>query len=98
MNVRIRNSFSFLSCKLATKECGEGHNILTTTSPTVVSTSIRHNMVACNCEEADTRMLVHEQDALDNGATTCLVRTVDTDMVMESFMVCLGDILLLICG
>jgi len=35
----------------------------------------------CNHEEADTRMLIHLQDALDNGATTCLVRTVDTDVV-----------------
>ena len=26
-------------------------------------------------------MLIHLQDALDNGATTCLVRTVDTDVV-----------------
>ena len=33
-------------------------------------------MPECNHEEADTRMLIHIQDALENGATTCLVRTV----------------------
>ena len=35
-----------------------------------------------NHEEADTRILVHLKDALNNGATTCLVRTVDTDVVV----------------
>ena len=27
-------------------------------------------------------MLIHLQDALENGATTCLVRTVDTDVIV----------------
>ncbi len=27
-------------------------------------------------------MLIHLQDALDSGSTTCLVRTVDTDVVV----------------
>ena len=39
-------------------------------------------MPECNHEEADTRMLIHLQDALKNGATTCLVRTVDTDVIV----------------
>ena len=39
-------------------------------------------MQPCDHEEADTRMLVHLQDALRDGATTCLVRTVDTDVVV----------------
>ena len=34
----------------------------------------------CDHEEADTRMLVHLQDALDTG--TCWVHTVNTDMVI----------------
>jgi len=34
------------------------------------------------CEHAaDSRTLIHLQDTLDNGATTCLVRTVYTDVV-----------------
>jgi len=41
-----------------------------------------HNMEARNHEEVDTRMLLYIQDALDNGATTCLVHTVDTDVVI----------------
>ena len=39
-------------------------------------------MPECNHEEADTGMLLHIQDALENGATTCLVRTVDTDVIV----------------
>lgn len=41
-------------------------------------------MPLCDHEEADTRMLVHLQDALDNGATSCLVRMVDTDVVVTT--------------
>ena len=74
--------FSFLSSKLATMECVEGKYLVTTAGMSVASTGVSHNMQACNHEEADTRMLVHLQDALDNGATTCLVRKVDTDVVV----------------
>ena len=38
-------------------------------------------MQSCDHEEADTRMFIHQQDALANGSTTCLVHTVDTDVV-----------------
>ena len=41
-----------------------------------------HPMQAYNHEEADTRILIHLQDALHNGATTCLVRSVDTDVIV----------------
>ena len=39
-------------------------------------------MAPCDHEEADTRLLIHLQDALQNGCTNCLVRTVDTDVVV----------------
>jgi len=39
-------------------------------------------MPACDHEEADTRLLIHLQDALLNGCTNCMVRTVDTDVVV----------------
>lgn len=38
-----------------------------------------------NYEKADTRILVHLKDALENSSTTCLVRTVDKDVVLFSF-------------
>ncbi len=39
-------------------------------------------MGSCNHEEADTRIIVHLLHALQNGAVTALVRTVDTDVVV----------------
>ena len=39
-------------------------------------------MQPCGHEEADTRILIHLQDALEKGFATCLVRTVDTDVVV----------------
>lgn len=36
----------------------------------------------CNHEEADTRIVIHVQDAVQRGATNILVRTVDTDVVI----------------
>ena len=39
-------------------------------------------MSLCDHEEADTRLIVHIGDALTKGWSTCLVRTVDTDVVV----------------
>ncbi|XP_061894509.1 uncharacterized protein LOC133644183 [Entelurus aequoreus] len=39
-------------------------------------------MDCCNHEEADTRIVVHLQCALKEGAKTVLVRTVDTDVIV----------------
>jgi len=46
----------------------------------VAITGNTHQMQTCNHEEADTRILIYIQDALDNGSTTCLVCTVDSDV------------------
>lgn len=40
------------------------------------------NMIDCNHEEADTRIMVHTLHALEQGAKTVLVRTVDTDVIV----------------
>jgi hypothetical protein len=39
-------------------------------------------MPPCDHEEADTRLLIHLQDVLQNGCTNCPVCTVDTDVVV----------------
>ena len=39
-------------------------------------------MGKCNHEEADTRIIVHVRHALEGGAESVLVRTVDTDVVI----------------
>ena len=71
---------------------------MTTMSTSVASAGGSHHMQACNHEEADTRILIHLQDALNNGATTCLVRTVDTESLQASFTICFGNSLLQIYG
>ena len=39
-------------------------------------------MGPCDHEEEDTRLLIHLQDAIQNSCTKCLMRTVDTDVVV----------------
>ena len=63
-------------------ECIEGKQIFTSGTTSVTAAGASHYMPECNHEEADTRMLIHLQDALENGANTCLVRTVDTDVIV----------------
>ena len=60
----------------------EGKQIFATSGATVISRGTHRCMDSSNHEEADTRILVHLQDALNNGTTTYLVRTVDTDVVV----------------
>ena len=63
-------------------ECIEGKQIFTSDTTSVTATGASHYMPECNHEEADTGMLLHLQNALENGATTCLVRTVDADVIV----------------
>ena len=63
-------------------ECTEGKQIFATSGAAVISRGTHQCMDSSYHEEADTRILVHLQDALNNGTTTCLVRTVNTDVVV----------------
>jgi hypothetical protein len=38
-------------------------------------------MGECSQEEADTCVVVHRVDAMKNGATSVMIRTVDTDII-----------------
>lgn len=38
----------------------------------------------CTDEEADTRMMVHLADALENGNQSVMIRTADTDVVVSA--------------
>ena len=48
----------------------------------VLSFGSSSTMDSCNHEEEDTRMVVHVQHALEQGARSVLVCTVDTDVVV----------------
>ncbi|KAJ3599931.1 hypothetical protein NHX12_033885 [Muraenolepis orangiensis] len=49
----------------------------------VVGTDTSHFMLPCNHEEEDTRIMIHQLDALEHGSSPCLVHTVDTDVVVK---------------
>jgi len=49
---------------------------------TVVCRVPYQQLPPCDHEEADTRICVHLQDALEKGARKVLVRTVDTDVII----------------
>ena len=74
--------FAFLSDKVSTFNCQTGKEIYITSGRSVVGSGISHQMPDCDHEEADTRLLIHLQDALQNGSTCCQVRTVDTDVLV----------------
>ena len=48
-------------------ECIEGKQIFTSGTTSVTAAGASHYMPECNHEVADTRMLIHLQDALENG-------------------------------
>ncbi|KAG1686778.1 hypothetical protein GQR58_008588 [Nymphon striatum] len=74
--------FSFLSDIIATADLPSGKVVAITCGEKVEMNGGVHLMETCDHEEADTRILIHLQDALQHGATTCLVRTVDTDVIV----------------
>lgn len=76
--------FEFLSNILATY-CPPDKEVFITSGARVLSRGTDHMPTTINYEKADTRILVHLKDALENSSTTCLVRTVDKDVVLFSF-------------
>ena len=74
--------FAFLSNKIATMDCPEDKEIIVTSGTTAILRGTHRSMAPCDHEEADTRLMIHLQDALLNNCTNCLVRTVDTDVVV----------------
>ena len=56
--------------------------ILLALGESVISLGCDEDMLDCNHEEADSRILVHVQDAFAHGAKSVEVRTVDTDVVV----------------
>ena len=74
--------FQFLSQKISSFDYPVGKEVFVTSDVNVLTKGSSHDMLPCDHEEADTRLLVHLVDALKNGCSTCVVRTVDTDIVV----------------
>ena len=77
-----KNSSHSSPARLSLTDCLEGKQIFATSGTAVIAGGTSHRMEYCDHEEADTQILIHLQDTLANGSTTCLVRTVDTDVVI----------------
>ena len=72
--------FTFLANTITNFKFIEGKQIYVTLKSRVLTNDVP--MSDCSHEEADTRMLVHLRAALENGLTSFLVRTVDTDVII----------------
>lgn len=73
--------FQLLTCKVADFACPPEKVLYITARQDVLSKNSNSSIPSCNHEEADTRIVVHLMHALQNGARTVQVRTVDTDVV-----------------
>jgi len=63
-------------------DCPEGKEITITFGTTAIHRGNTTSMQPYNHEEADTRLIVHLQDALLNNFSSSMVRTIDTDVVV----------------
>ena len=74
--------FAFLTSKIESFSWPPTKSVCVTSGQAVSACGLSVPMDDCNHEEADTRIMVHIQHALEHGAETVLVRTVDTDVVV----------------
>ena len=74
--------FTLISSIIASTAWPSGKQVFITSGTNVVGTDSCHFMMPCNHEEGDTRILIHLINALEHGSSICLVRTVDTDVVV----------------
>ena len=74
--------FAFLTSKIESFSWPPTNSVCVTSGQAVSACGLSVPMDDCNHEEADTRIMVHIQHALEQGAETVLVRTVDTDVVV----------------
>jgi hypothetical protein len=74
--------FEFLATRIATTETEK--QIISTHHKNVLCTQARDvaGLAPCSHEEADTRILLHVEDAVRQGYTKVSIRTVDTDVVI----------------
>lgn len=61
---------------------GKHVTVLLLSGESVATAGQDNPMPLCDHEEADSRIIVHIADAIDKGAKTILVRTVDTDVIV----------------
>ena len=74
--------FGLLSSVVADCDVPSVWSVYITAGEGVTCVGTQIEMSSCNHEEADTRVVVHVKHALENGAKSIQVSTVDTDVVV----------------
>ena len=72
----------YLACEVVSVMKDDGKVIVFTTRDKVLAVPVRDNsrIQPCNHEEADSRMFLHVSDAANDGHTSFMIRTNDTDV------------------
>ena len=73
--------YPFLSEMIASTAFPDEKLVFASSGGTVVYTGNDHCMPPCDHEEVDTIIVVHLQDVPESRCTTCLMRTVNADVV-----------------
>ena len=81
-NTNKKELFALLTSRVSNCQFPENKEVNITSDESVVSSRGSSNMQRCDHEEADTRIAVHVQHALDEGYKQVFVRTVDTDVLV----------------
>lgn len=74
--------YTFLAKKIESSDFPSDKEVITTYGDGILVRNSNVVMPTCNHQEADTRLVFHLQDALKQGSLSCLVRTVDTDVIV----------------
>lgn len=75
--------FRFLNSRALSAQYASGKQLYVTQGSAILTNTSRNlNDLDCNHEEADTRLMVHVSDAVAEGHTKILLRSVDTDVVV----------------
>jgi len=74
--------FALLTSRVSNSQFPENKEVNITSDESVVSSRGSTDIQRCDHEEADTRIAVHVQHALNKGCSQVFVRTVDTDVLV----------------
>ena len=79
-DINKQELFEFLSQKIVSANYPVGKEVFVTSGMRALTKGTARQMMSCDHEEADTRLVVHVIDLLSAGCSTCLVHTVDTNV------------------
>ena len=81
-NTNKKEIFALLTSRVANFQFPENKEVNVTSDEFVVTSRGSSDMQRCNHEEANIRIALHVQHALDKGCKQVFVRTVDTDVLI----------------